>query len=63
MIMTILGFGIVLLMTMKLAMVGSLVILLISVVIGYVLATMILGKAYNNRSGRRGAVCFIDHRF
>lgn len=48
MIMTMLGFGIVFLMTMKLAMVGSLVTLLISVVLGYVLATIILGKASSN---------------
>ncbi|MEK3990395.1 MULTISPECIES: hypothetical protein [Robertmurraya] len=55
MIMTMLGFGIVFLMTMKLAMVGSLVTLLISVVLGYVLATIILGKAFNSNKINTGS--------
>jgi hypothetical protein len=55
MIMTMLGFGIVFLMTMKLAMVGSLVTLLISVVLGYVLATIILGKASANSKIKTGS--------
>lgn len=55
MIMTMLGFGIVFLMTMKLAMVGSLVTLLISIVIGYILANIILGKATSNTKINTGS--------
>lgn len=55
MIMTMLGFGIVFLMTMKLAMVGSLFTLLVTVVLGYILSTIILGKASNNNKINTGS--------
>jgi len=55
MIMTMLGFGIVFLMTMKLAMIGSLVTLLITVIIGYILANITLGKATSNNKINTGS--------
>lgn len=45
MIMTMVSFGIVFLMTMKLAVMGSLITMVISVILGLILSNILLGKA------------------